>query len=113
MDELLDWFREADERLRNAQPPGCDPPPLRAQLKEHRAFNDDVSGQRARVRDVLSTAKKVLRESQPSEDTSLMRDKMEELRETMETVGQLSSDRLGVLEQALPLAEHFADTHEE
>lgn len=60
MDDLLDWFRAADERLRGAAPPGCEPPPLRAQLKEHRAFNDDVSGQRARVRDLISNAKKVI-----------------------------------------------------
>lgn len=36
---------------------------------------------------------------------------MEDLRETMDTVSALSSDRLGILEQALPLAEHFHDTH--
>lgn len=29
----------------------------------------------------------------------------------MDTVSGLSSDRLGILEQALPLAEHFHDTH--
>lgn len=37
---------------------------------------------------------------------------MEDLRETMDTVSGLSSDRLGVLEQALPLAEHFHETHD-
>lgn len=36
---------------------------------------------------------------------------MEDLRDTMDTVSSLSSDRLGVLEQALPLAEHFYETH--
>lgn len=36
---------------------------------------------------------------------------MEDLREMMETVSGLSSDRLGILEQALPLAEHFHETH--
>lgn len=36
---------------------------------------------------------------------------MEDLRENMETVSGLSSDRLGILEQALPLAEHFQESH--
>jgi aromatic ring-cleaving dioxygenase len=52
-----------------------------------------------------------LRESAQHEDTSVIREKMEDLRETMDTVSSLSSDRLGVLEQALPLAEHFHETH--
>ena len=38
---------------------------------------------------------------------------MDDLKETMETVIKLSNDRLNVLEQALPLAEHFYETHAE
>lgn len=53
----------------------------------------------------------MLRESAQHEDTTTIREKMEDLRETMDTVSGLSSDRLGVLEQALPLAEHFHETH--
>lgn len=111
IDELLEWFREVDAQIRDAEPPSAEPDLIRVQLKEHKALNDDISSQKGRVRDVLSTAKKVLRESPPSEDTSLIREKMEDLRETMDTVSALSSDRLGILEQALPLAEHFHDTH--
>lgn len=111
IDELLEWFREVDGQIRDAEPPSAEPDVIRVQLKEHKALNDDISSQKGRVRDVLSTAKKVLRESPPSEDTTMIREKMEDLRETMDTVSALSSDRLGILEQALPLAEHFHDTH--
>ncbi|KAJ8936625.1 hypothetical protein NQ314_012241 [Rhamnusium bicolor] len=111
IDELLEWFREVDGQLRDAERPSAEPDLIRVQLKEHKALNDDISSQKGRVRDVLSTAKKVLRESPPNEDTSLIREKMEDLREAMDTVSALSSDRLGILEQALPLAEHFHDTH--
>ena len=38
---------------------------------------------------------------------------MDDLKETMETVIKLSNDRLNILEQALPLAEHFYETHAE
>jgi len=41
----------------------------------------------------------------------MLREKAEDLKETMESVSKLSSDRLNALEQALPLAEHFFDTH--
>lgn len=111
IDELLDWFREVESNLREAEPPSSEPDVIRVQLKEHKALNDDISSQKTRVRDVLSTAKKVLRESPQHEDTSIIREKMEDLRESMDTVSGLSSDRLGILEQALPLAEHFHETH--
>ncbi|XP_047367848.1 microtubule-actin cross-linking factor 1 isoform X33 [Vespa velutina] len=111
IDDLLDWFREVDNQLREAEPPSSEPEIIRVQLKEHKALNDDISSQKGRVRDVISTAKKVIRENAHHEDTSTIRDKMEDLRETMEIVSGLSSDRLGALEQALPLAEHLRDTH--
>lgn len=41
----------------------------------------------------------------------MIRERSEELKEMMDEVGQLSAARLAALEQALPLAEHFADTH--
>ncbi|XP_052120461.1 dystonin isoform X27 [Frankliniella occidentalis] len=111
IDELLDWFREVENQIREAEPPSSDPEVIRVQLKEHKALNDDISSQKGRVRDVLSTAKKVLRESAQQEDTATIREKMEDLRETMEVVSGLSADRLGILEQALPLAQHFLETH--
>jgi dystonin len=111
IDELLDWFREVESQIREAEPPSADPDVIRVQLKEHKALNDDISSQKGRVRDVLSTAKKVLRESSQNEDTSAIREKAEDLREAMDTVSALSSDRLSALEQALPLAEHFHETH--
>ncbi|XP_060518136.1 microtubule-actin cross-linking factor 1 isoform X29 [Cylas formicarius] len=111
IDELLEWFREAEGQIRDAEKPSAEPDLIRVQLKEHRALNDDISSQKGRVRDVLSTAKKVLRESPPSDDTTLIREKMEDLRDVMDVVSALGADRLGVLEQALPLAEHFNDTH--
>ncbi|XP_034249434.1 dystonin isoform X11 [Thrips palmi] len=111
IDELLDWFREVENQIREAEPPSSDPDVIRVQLKEHKALNDDISSQKGRVRDVLSTAKKVLRESAQQEDTGTIREKMEDLREMMELVSGLSADRLGILEQALPLAQHFLETH--
>nr|CAH7752772.1 unnamed protein product [Callosobruchus chinensis] len=86
IDELLEWFREVESQLRDAEKPSAEPDLIRVQLKEHKALNDDISSQKGRG-------------------------EMEDLREAMDTVSALSSDRLGILEQALPLAEHFHDTH--
>ena len=112
IDELLEWFREVEQQIRDAEPPSAEPDIIRVQLKEHKALNDDISSQKGRVRDILSTSKKMLRESMSiNENSSIIREKMEDLHEMMESVSKLSSDRLSSLEQALPLSEHFYDTH--
>ncbi|XP_059089195.1 microtubule-actin cross-linking factor 1-like isoform X2 [Tigriopus californicus] len=113
IDELLNWFREVENQIREADPPSSEPDVIRVQLKEHKALNDDISSQKGRVRDVLSNAKKVLRESAQTSETEQVKEKMEDLKETMDTVIVLSNDRLSILEQALPLAEHFYETHNE
>ena len=113
IDELLSWFREVEGQIREADPPSCEIDVIRVQLKEHKALNDDISSQKGRVRDVLSNAKRVLRESALTAELEQVKEKMEDLKETMEVVIQLSTDRLSVLEQALPLAEHFYETHAE
>ncbi|CAG0880401.1 unnamed protein product [Darwinula stevensoni] len=111
VDELLEWFREAEGQLQEAEPPSCDHEIIRIQLKEHRALTDDISSQKGRVRDVLAAAKKLLREAPQTEDSLILREKMDDLKETMENVSRLAADRLSILEQALPLAEHFFETH--
>lgn len=111
IDELLEWFREMDANLRDADPPAIEPKLVRGQLQEHRSINDDISSQKGRVRDVTAASKKVLRESPQSENTATLREKLDDLKEIVDTVAQLCSERLSVLEQALPLSEHFADSH--
>ena len=80
LDELLDWFRETELQLREAEPPSSDPEVIRVQLKEHKILGEEVSTQKGRVRDVLSTAKKMLREAAQSEDAGIIREKMEDLK---------------------------------
>jgi len=80
LDELLDWFRETELQLREAKPPSSDPEVIRVQLKEHKILGEEVSTQKGRVRDVLSTAKKMLREAAQSEDSGIIREKMEDLK---------------------------------
>ncbi|CAG0912338.1 unnamed protein product [Notodromas monacha] len=112
VDELLEWFREAEGQLQDAEPPSSDPETIREQLMEHRALSDDISSQKGRGREVLANAKKVLlREASKQEDTSLLRERMDDLKETMENVSRLAVDRLGVLEQAMQLAVHLYDAH--
>ncbi|CAN8025657.1 unnamed protein product, partial [Ixodes persulcatus] len=96
--------------LANAEPIIPEPEALAAMLKEQKALNEEVSSQKGRVRDILASAKKLARES-PPEDQALIRDKAEDLKALVASVTAACADRLSALEQALPLAEHFLETH--
>lgn len=58
----------------------------------------------------MSAANRLRRESSMEEDP-VITDKLKELRQNADSVCKLSTDRLSVLEQVLPLAIHFHDAH--
>ena len=113
LDDLLDWFRETESHLREAEPPSSDPEIIRVQLKEYKILGDEIASQKGCARDVLSAAKKVLRDLCPNVDAGFIRERLDDLKDATRQVLQLSLDHLSILEQALPLAEHFYDAHAE
>ena len=78
---------------------------LRAQT-----LNDDINSQKSKARDVISAAKRLRRESTTEEDP-VLKDKMDDLKAQGDNVAKLSAERLSTLEQALPLAAHLHETH--
>lgn len=75
-------------------------------------LNDDINSQKSKARDVISACKRLRRESTTEEDP-VLKDKMDDLKNQADTVAKLSADRLSTLEQALPLAQHFQETHDD
>ena len=114
LDELLQWFRETENNLKDTTPPSIQPTLVKNQLLDHRALNDSISSQKGRVREVTSTAKKLIRELQSSNDNlDTIREKLEYLKDIVDSVTNLSAERLSILEQVTPLSEHFAEANEE
>jgi dystonin len=114
LDELLQWFRDTENNLKDAAAPSIQPKVVKNQLVEHRALNDSISSQKGRVREVTSSAKKLIRELQSSNDNlDTIREKLEYLKDIVDSVTNLSGERLTVLEQVAPLSEHFADANDE
>ena len=74
------------------------------------SLNDDIMGQKARARDLVSASKRLRRESSSEEDP-VIKGKLDELKAQTDTVIKSSADRLSLLEQAAPLAAHFHETH--
>lgn len=81
-------------------------------FKYLQALNSNVEDQKTRAREVVVLGKKLLRENS-LEDEAFIREKMDALKQGSDATSKLSSDRLGLLEQACPLATHFHDTHED
>jgi dystonin len=75
--------------------------------------NEEVRGARSKARDLLTATKRLRRESSIAYDDGVVGEKVEELQQLADSVGRLSADRLNGLEQALPLANHFNETHQD
>lgn len=112
IDELYDWFKDAERQLLEAEGISHEPQKLVLLLKETKALYDDINSQKGRVRDILQNVKKLVRNSN-NEDMIYIREKSEELKDLANHVSQLCLDRLNLLEQALPLAEHFFEAYNE
>lgn len=114
LDELLQWFRDTQNHIKEAETPSIEPQIVKNQLLTHRTLNDSISSQKGRVREVTSSAKKLIRELQSSNDNlNSIREKLEDLKDIVDLVSNSSAERLSVLEQVTPLSEHFAEANEE
>lgn len=112
IDELYEWFKDVERQLLEAEGIPHEPKKLTVLLKETKALYDDINSQKGRVRDVLANVKKLVRNNN-TEDMIHIREKSEELKELANHVSQLCMDRLNLLEQALPLSEHFFEAYNE
>lgn len=76
-------------------------------------INEELRGARSKARDLLTAAKRLRRESNAGDVVGVVGEKVEELQQLADSVCRLSADRLSWLEQALPLANHFNETHQD
>ncbi len=69
-------------------------------------FHEDLESKRTAVNDTIDKCNKMLRET-TSEDADDIKNKLNTIRTQADLVCKLSSERLALLEEALPLASHF------
>lgn len=75
-------------------------------------MNEEINNQKVKARDTLSASKKLLSDS-AMEDNSAIRNKMDELKQWVDTVSGSANERQSLLEQAVPFARHFHEAHTE
>jgi len=76
-------------------------------------LHDDIVSQRSKARDVLSTVKRLCRDTSSVETDPVLHDKMDDLQRQSNGCAKLSADRLSVLEQAVPLTSDFHEANDE
>ena len=82
-------------------------------LRVVQTLHDDITSQRSKARDVLSTVKRLCRETSSLDSDPVLHDKMDDLQRQSNSCAKLSADRLTVLEQALPLTSDFREANDE
>lgn len=75
-------------------------------------FIDEVEKHKTKVREATTAGKKLLRSS-TLEDNTGIREKMDQLKHRSDLVASKAVERLNELEQALPLATSFHETHDD
>lgn len=72
----------------------------------------EIGNQKTRVRGAVTSGKKLLRDSSLNDDGSINK-KIDQLKNKADAIGAKAAERLGELEQTLPLATSFHETHSE
>ncbi len=73
---------------------------------DFQGFHEDLEAKRTAVNDTIDKCNKMLRET-TNEDADDIKNKLNTIRTQADLVCKLSSERLALLEEALPLASHF------
>lgn len=76
-------------------------------------MHDDITSQRSKARDILSTAKRLCRDIPSLDSDPVLHDKMDDLQRQSNSCAKLSADRVSVLEQAMPLTSDFHEANNE
>uniref|UniRef100_A0A0R3RSE7 GAR domain-containing protein n=1 Tax=Elaeophora elaphi TaxID=1147741 RepID=A0A0R3RSE7_9BILA len=117
LDYLNEWFADAHERLMQSAAPEVDPDYVKKQLKNQKQMNEDIAVMKARLRDAIADAHKVVRVlgGEANGQDLLLGSKIETGRALLTDVAQLGDERLAKLEQALALCleidQSFGELH--
>lgn len=80
-------------------------------LSFSQSFSEEISNQKTRTRDAITSGKKLIRDGS-KEDVNAIVKRIDQLKNVSDAVVSQATERLSDLEQALPLAKSFHETHE-
>lgn len=109
IDELLKYLDIAENEMNTADAISIDPEALAVQLRDHKAFHEDLKNKQKAVNSTIYKCNQMLLET-TNEEADDIKHKLNIIRDQADLVFRLSNDRCLMLEEALPLVSHFGDT---
>ncbi|KAM9384120.1 microtubule-actin cross-linking factor 1, isoforms 1/2/3/4 [Pholidichthys leucotaenia] len=112
LSELQAWLSHTHATLDTQRPVSSDPKAIEIELAKHHVLRNDVLSHHATVETVSSAAAELL-ESSPGDEASHLRDQMDQLNQSWESLLLKTQERQKLLEAALQQAEGFHGELEE
>ncbi|KAI5091811.1 microtubule-actin cross-linking factor 1 isoform X12, partial [Silurus meridionalis] len=112
LSELQSWLSHTHATLDTQRPVSSDPKAIEIELAKHHVLRNDVLSHRATVETVNSAGSELL-ESSPGDEASHLRDQLDELNRSWDSLLLKTDERQNLLETALQQAEGFHGELEE
>uniref|UniRef100_A0A3B5M1B4 Uncharacterized protein n=1 Tax=Xiphophorus couchianus TaxID=32473 RepID=A0A3B5M1B4_9TELE len=112
LSELQAWLSHTHTTLDTQRPVSSDPKAIEIELAKHHVLRNDVLSHHATVETVNSAAAELL-ESSPGDEASHLRDQLDQLKRSWESLLLKTQERQTLLEAALQQAEGFHGELEE
>ncbi|XP_041867704.1 microtubule-actin cross-linking factor 1 isoform X2 [Melanotaenia boesemani] len=112
LSELQAWLSHTHTTLDTQRPISSDPKAIEIELAKHHVLRNDVLSHHATVETVSSAAAELL-ESSPGDEASHLRDQLDQLNQSWESLLLKTQERQKLLEAALQQAEGFHGELEE
>ncbi|XP_035384756.1 microtubule-actin cross-linking factor 1 isoform X20 [Electrophorus electricus] len=112
LSELQSWLSHTHATLDTQRPVSSDPKAIEIELAKHHVLRNDVLSHRATVETVNGAGSELL-ESSPGDEASHLRDQLDELNRSWESLLLKTEERQKLLEAALHQAEGFHGELEE
>ncbi|KAM6959202.1 microtubule-actin cross-linking factor 1 [Aplochiton taeniatus] len=112
LSELQSWLNHTHTTLDTQRPISSDPKAIEIELAKHHVLRNDVLSHRSTV-ETVNTAATELLESSPGDEASHLRDQLDQLNRSWDSLLLKTQDRQKLLEAALHQAEGFHGELEE
>nr|XP_006813086.1 PREDICTED: dystonin isoform X1 [Saccoglossus kowalevskii] len=115
LDEMVVWLEDLERMLKILckEPIDVEPDGTKKQLKTMKSADRDVHSKGDKMKDYLSAAERLMEETSDEESKTKLKDKVDMMKSKYDELKLISGDKLDQIEDAVPLALQFKETHEE
>ena len=111
LEPFSEWLENTEKKMSSLDNISSDPPTLRNQIQDQHEINSDIQGHRSDAEDVVNSGKELLKHS-IGDDVDAVREKIDAAKDRYQVISDKSSERLGQMEGALPVAEEVQETRQ-